>query len=413
MSKSQIEKVVIVGAGQGGLQAAVSLRQEGYQGDITLIGDEAGLPYQRPPLSKAYLSGKLGRDGLSLRPAKFFTDQNINLVHGQATAIDRRNRRVELAADQAYNYDHLILATGAHNRNLPVPGAELKGVFGLRTVEDADALAGKLANASDVVVVGAGFIGLEFAAVANAQGLSVHVVDIADRPMARAVTPQMAAFFREQHEKRGIRFDFQQGLKRIIGDAGRCTSVETTDGRVLPADLVVFGIGVLPNTQLAAEAGLDIQNGIRTDSYLLTSDPAVSAIGDGCSFPSQHAGGQIRLESVQNAVDQARNVAARLVGKPAPYATTPWFWTDQSDLKLQIVGLLNDFDTTVTVGSPEDCQFSVLCFRKDQLIAVESVNRMADHMAARRILARQSSLSPREASQPDFSLKSWEAAGTN
>lgn len=405
-----LASVVIIGAGQAGFQVAASLRQEGYDGIITLIGDEPGLPYQRPPLSKAYLLGKISENALLFRPADFFVKQRIDLRHDQATAIDRQNRRVLLASGEAVAYDHLVLATGAHNRPLPVPGAELQGVYGVKTKQDADALA--LAKAaSSVVVVGAGFIGLEFAAVAAELGASVHVLELGDRPMARAVSTEMSQLFRQAHESWGVKFDFRQGLTRIDGKDGKVSGVETSDGRKLPADLVVFGIGVIPNTQLASEAGLAIENGIRVDANLLTSDPHISALGDVACFPCLQNGEQpTRLESVQNAADQARNVAARLLGKPAPYSALPWFWTDQGNLKLQIAGLSTGYDSTVTLGSPETQQLSVLCFRDDQLVAVESCNRPGDHMAARKILSRPPQLSAAEAAAEGFELKVWEAA---
>jgi NADPH-dependent 2,4-dienoyl-CoA reductase/sulfur reductase-like enzyme len=343
---------VIVGAGQAGFQLAASLRQDGYQGRVTLIGNEPGVPYQRPPLSKGYLTGKVDIDAIQFRPPKFFADHKIELVCGEAEAIDRTAQRVTLTDGSAVAYDHLMLAVGAHNRVLPVQGAELRGVFGLRTRQEADALACRLETARNVVVVGAGFIGLEFAAVAVTKGCTVRVLELADRPMARAVTQEVGRFFMDAHRAWGIEFDFRQGLVRIEGADGEVTGIETTDGRTLPADLVVVGIGVLPNVRLAAEAGLDIENGIRVDSHLLTSDPAISAIGDCAFFPSQHAEGHIRLESVQNAVDQARAVAARLTGKPAPYAALPWFWSDQGDLRLQIAGLLMGHDSTVVIGKP-------------------------------------------------------------
>ena len=403
--------VVIVGGGQAGFQTAASLRQEGFDGRITLVGDEPGLPYQRPPLSKAYLLGKIGADALRLRPEKYFADHRIELVQDRATAIDRTNRRVTLGSGASVAYDHLVLAVGAHNRALPVPGADLDGVFGLRSLADADALAGRLREARDVVVVGAGFIGLEFAAVANAIGASVHVLELAERPMARAVSVEMSRLFAQAHEAWGVKLDFRQGLARIHGTRGKVAGVETTDGRRLPAELVVFGIGVLPNLELASEAGLAIENGIRVGSDLLTSDPAISAIGDCASFPSLHTGEAIRLESVQNATDQARTVAARIVGKAAPYTAVPWFWTDQADLKLQMAGLLSGYDAAVTIGSAEARSMSVLCFRAGRLVAVESVNRASDYMAARRVLARPApALSPEEASADGFDLKAWEAA---
>jgi 3-phenylpropionate/trans-cinnamate dioxygenase ferredoxin reductase subunit len=406
-----LNSVVIVGAGQAGFQTAASLRQDGYDGRITLIGDEPGLPYQRPPLSKAYLLGKTSREALQFRPDKFFSLHRIDLVHERVTAIDRTNRRVTFAGGGFTEYDHLVLAVGAHNRALPVPGADLDGVFGLRTLADADALGERLKQVQDVVVVGAGFIGLEFAAVARTIGVSVHVLELTDRPMARAVSLEISRLFAQAHREWGVNLDFRQGLSRIDGSNGKVVGVETTDGRKLPAELVVFGIGVLPNVALAAEAGLDIGNGIKVDAYLLTSDPSISAIGDCAVFPSPHAGDPVRLESVQNAADQARTVAARLVGRPAHYTAVPWFWSDQGNLKLQMVGLSGGYDTAVTVGRAEERCLSVLCFRRGQLVGVESVNRAADHVAARRLLARAApTLPPHVAGADGFDLKAWEAS---
>lgn|SRR3990167_228634 len=406
-----LASVVIVGAGQAGFQVATSLRQAGYGGRISLIGDEPGLPYQRPPLSKAYLLGKIGATNLLFRPENFYTEQRIELRHDRVTAIDRQNRRILLEGGEALAYDHLVLATGAHNRPLPVPGAELEGVFGIKTKIDADTLAPLAKQARNVVVVGAGFIGLEFAAVAASLGSAVHVLELGDRPMARAVSREMSELFSQAHHRWGVHLDFRQGLTRVIGENGRVTGVETSDGRILDADLVVFGIGVIPNTQLASEAGLDIANGIKVDANLLTSDLHISAIGDVACFPClQNDEQPTRLESVQNAVDQGRTVAARLMGKPAPYGALPWFWTDQGDMKLQIAGLSNGYDSTVVIGSPDSAQLSVLCFRGDQLIAVESCNRPGDHLAARKILSRPPQLSPTEAAAAGFDLKAWEAA---
>ena len=405
-----IRSVVIVGAGQAGFQTALSLRQEGFSGKVVLIGDEPSLPYQRPPLSKAYLFGKVGLDALRFRQEKFYGDHRIEVRHDLVAAIDRTNRSVILGSGTSVPYDHLVLAVGAHNRALPVPGAELDGVLGLRTLADADTLRARLKEAKNVVVVGAGFIGLEFAAVANTLGANVHVLELADRAMARAVTSEMSNLFADAHRSWGVHLEFRQGLSSIEGSQGKVAAVKTTHGGRLPADLVVFGVGVLPNVQLAAEAGLDVENGIRVDAHLVTSDPAISAIGDCAQFPSLEAGGTVRLESVQNATDQARTVAARLAGKPArPYAAVPWFWTDQGDLKLQMVGLVQGCDETVVLGSAEAWSFSVLCFRHKQLIAVESVNRAADHVAARRLLARTSTLSPQEAATLRFDLKAYEA----
>ena len=354
------ERVLIIGGGQAGYQAAASLRQEGFAGDIAIVGDEPGVPYQRPPLSKAYLLGKIGADALRFRPDAFFGEQRIARLHQRGVAIDRAAREVQLQDGSRAGYDHLILATGARNRIPAVPGIELDGVFGLRTIADADALAQSLAAARHAVVIGAGFIGLEFAAVAAAKGVAVEVVEIGDRPMARAISRPMSELFSAGHAGWGVKLNFACGVARIVGRDGRVSAVETTDGRLLPADLVVYGIGVLPNSELAADAGLAVDNGIRVDEHLRTSDPAISAIGDVVSCPSPWAARAVRLESVQNAVDQAKALAARLAGKAAPYTALPWFWTDQGDLRLQIAGLSDGHDQTVLLGSAESHQLAVL-----------------------------------------------------
>ena len=401
--------VVILGAGQAGYQVGASLRQEGFEGRITMIGDEPGVPYQRPPLSKAYLLGKINTTTMRFRPPEWYTEQRIERIQATATRIDRTNNSVHLSNEQVVTYDHLVLATGARNRVPAIPGIELAGSFGMRTLADADALAPCLATARHAVVIGAGFIGLEFAAVAAAKGLTVHVLELADRPMARALSRTMSDVFSAAHKAWGVRLDFGHTVARIHGQDGKVCSVETGDGRSIPADVVVYGIGVVPNCELASEAGLEVRNGITVNTQLLTTDPRISAIGDVVSFPSPLATQPIRLESVQNAVDQARNVAARLMGKPANYSALPWFWTDQGELKLQIAGLSDGHDQTVVNGSIDTKQVSVLCFRQGHLIAVESCNRPADHMAARKLLARSSGLSATEAAKPGFDLKVYEA----
>ncbi|MFC5549138.1 NAD(P)/FAD-dependent oxidoreductase [Massilia aerilata] len=405
-----LNSIVIAGAGHAGVQVALSLRQEGYAGRIALVNDEPWLPYQRPPLSKAYLLGKIDATAMQFRPAQFYIDQGIELVADRGAAIDRQNRRLLLASGQALDYDHLVLATGAHNRPLNVPGATLGGVFGLKTRADAEALAPLLAQARRVVVIGAGFIGLEFAAVAAAAGAAVEVLELGERPMARAVSPQMSALFRAAHEAWGVNFRFRTAVSEIEGDNGRAVAVLASDGERLAADLVVYGIGVVPNVALALEAGLTIDNGITVDANLLSSDPHISALGDVASFPCLQNGERLtRLESVQNAVDQGRLIAARLAGKPAPYTALPWFWTDQGKLKLQIAGLAMGADNHVVLGDSAAQQVSVLCFAGERLLAVESCGRIGDHMAARKILARPPALTPAVAAAPGFELKTWEA----
>lgn len=406
-----LNSVVIVGAGHGGFQVAASLRQEGFEGRIALINDEPGLPYQRPPLSKAYLLGKINATAMLFRPDTFYLEQRVELLHDRASAIDRQNRRVVLKSGSVLDYDHLVIATGAHNRPLNVPGADLDGVFGVKTKADADALSPLVKSVKHAVVIGAGFIGLEFAAVAAAEGVAVEVIELGDRPMARAVSPQMSELFRDAHEGWGVKFNFRSGVAALEGEGGKVTGVVMSDGRRLQADLVVYGIGVIPNVLLALEAGLDIDNGIRVNSSLLTSDPNISSLGDVAAFPCVQNGEKpTRLESVQNAVDQAKLIAARLMGKPAPYAALPWFWTDQGTLKLQIAGLSIGADNFVTLGDAKARQLSVLCFRGEELIAVESCSRPGDHIIARKILSRPPALTPAVAAAPDFDLKVWEVA---
>lgn len=402
--------VIIVGAGQAGFQAAASLRDFGFQGTITLIGDETEIPYQRPPLSKAYLAGAVDAAGLQLRPASFFATRDIAVLTGErVTRIDRALGRVEDASGRLHPYDHLILATGARNRLLPGDGASLAGVLYLRTLGDAAALKTRLdAAVRRVVVLGAGFIGLEFAAVAAKRGVEVTVVEMADRPMARALSPAMSAFFQAAHQAMGVGFQFGAKVVRLEGRDGHVTGVVLDDGQEVPADLVVVGIGVVPNAELAAEAGLPVSNGIEVDATLATPDPAVSAIGDCAVHPSRFgAGTPLRIESVQNAIDQGRCVARRITGQPEPYGAVPWFWSDQGPYKLQIVGIASPTDATVVRGDPASGQFSVFCYAGEHLRAVESVNRAQDHMAARRFLGQHRGPTPAEAADPAFDLKAF------
>lgn len=398
--------VAIVGTGQAGFQTAASLRQEGFAGGIMMIGEEPVSPYQRPPLSKSYLAGNSSLDELWLRPEIFYATHEIEVLTGETvTAIDRRNRRLRLGSGVEVSCDHLVLATGARYRPLPVPGAELEGVLPLRTLADADIMRERLPVAGEAVVVGAGFIGLEFASVAIARGAAVHIIEITHQAMGRVVSPPTSRFFTDAHLRWGSRISFGTGVARILGSGGRVTGVETSDGRHLPADLVLICIGVIPNAELARDAGLAVDNGIVVDEYLATADPEVFAIGDCANFPTPFAVDRVRLESVQNAVDQGRCVAAAIAGKPAVYDKVPWFWSDQGDLKLQIAGITQGHDVSVLRGTPEDGHFSVFCYRAGRLIGVESVNRAADHVVARRLLASDPGLTPEQAGDESYDLR--------
>jgi 3-phenylpropionate/trans-cinnamate dioxygenase ferredoxin reductase component len=397
--------VLIVGAGHAGFQLAASLRQHGFAERIGLINDEAHLPYQRPPLSKAYLKGEGRPDSLMFRPDKFYRDQNIELIAGRVVSIDRGARRLLLASGASLDYGHLVLATGARNRLLDIPNANLADVRYLRSLDDSEVLRQRIAAGQRVVVVGAGFIGLEFAATARAKGLEVDVVELAPRVMARAVTAEISAFFGERHAAAGIRIHFGVQATSIEGDGTDVTGVSLSDGQHIPADLVVVGVGVLPNIELAAEAGLPVASGIIVDEQLLTSDPDISAIGDCALFASPRFGAPLRLESVQNAADHARCVAARLTGDAKTYDGLPWFWSDQGPDKLQIAGLTTGYDRVAVRGDPGQGSFSAFCYKAGRLVGVESVNRASDHVFGRKILGLNRSITPEQAADMSFDLK--------
>jgi len=397
--------VVIAGAGHAGFQLAASLRQHGFDQRVCLINDEAHLPYQRPPLSKAYLKGEGRPDSLMFRPDKFYRDQNIELISDRAAFIDRAARRLVLESGSFLDYGHLVLATGARNRLLDIPNASLPDVRYLRTLDESEALRLRIGSARHVVVIGAGFIGLEFAATARAKGLEVDVLELGTRVMARAVTAEISDYFQERHTAAGIRIHLGVQATSIESDGTNVTGVSLSDGRHIAADLVVVGVGVLPNVEMAAEAGLQVAAGIVVNEYLLTADPNISAIGDCALFASPRFGGSLRLESVQNATDHARCVAARLTGDAKPYDGQPWFWSDQGDDKLQIAGLTTGYDRVVVRGDRAARSFSAFCYKADRLVGIESVNRAADHVFGRKVLGLNRSVTPEQAADPDFDLK--------
>jgi 3-phenylpropionate/trans-cinnamate dioxygenase ferredoxin reductase subunit len=398
--------VIIVGAGHGGYQVAASLRQSGFAGRVCLINDEAHLPYQRPPLSKAYIKGSAGPASLMFRPEKFYADQKIELIAGRATSIDCAGRKLHLASGETFDYGHLVLATGARNRLLDLPNANLPDVKYLRILDESEALRQIIPSKTRVVVIGAGFIGLEFASTARIKGLEVDVLELAPRVMARAVTAEVSEYFQARHREAGIRIHLGVQATSIEAEGGKVTGVSLSDGRHLPADLVVVGVGVLPNIELAAEAGLAVASGIIVDEYLLTADPDISAVGDCALFASPRFGGSLRLESVQNATDHARCVAARLTGDRKVYDGQPWFWSDQGDDKLQIAGLTTGYDHVVLRGDPTRKAFSAFCYKGDKLLGIESINRAGDHMFGRRLLGMDRSLAPDKAANESFDLKS-------
>ncbi|WP_448042220.1 NAD(P)/FAD-dependent oxidoreductase [Bradyrhizobium liaoningense] len=398
--------VIIVGAGHGGYQVAASLRQAGFSERICLVNDEAHLPYQRPPLSKAYIKGSAGPESLMFRPEKFYQDQKIELIAGRAVSIDRAGHKVHLASGETLAYGHLVLATGARNRLLDLPNANLPDVRYLRILDDSEALRRIMPAKKRAVIIGAGFIGLEFASTARIKGLEVDVLELAPRVMARAVTAEVSEYFQERHREAGIRIHLGVQATSIEAEGGKVTGVSLSDGRHLPADLVVVGVGVLPNIELAAEAGLPVAAGIIVDEYLATADPDISAVGDCALFASPRFGGSLRLESVQNATDHARCLAARLTGDKKPYDGHPWFWSDQGDDKLQIAGLTTGYDRVVLRGDPARKAFSAFCYKGDKLLGIESINRAGDHMFGRRLQSMDRSITPEQAADESFDLKS-------
>jgi len=402
--KPALTSVVIVGAGHAGVQAAASLREQGFDGEVVLLSAENALPYQRPPLSKAFLKGEMEIHGLPLRADAHFRDQRIDLRLGVgAKRIDRAAQRIELSDGGRVAYGHLILATGARQRRLNAPGVDLPGVFALRDIADATAIRERLGAKPKVVIIGAGFIGLEIAATAASLGAEATVVEIA-RPMGRAVSPILSDFFLREHAAFGARFKLGVGVTAIEG-RDRAETVVLSDGERLSADMVVVGIGVVAEDALARECGLECDNGIVVDEHLVTSDPAISAIGDCAHFPHAALGLRTRLESVQNAVDQGKAVAARLMGKPKPYDELAWFWSDQGDLKLMIAGLAHGVEQWVVRGDPATRAFSTFGFRDGKLAVVESVNKAGDHAAAKRIIGTTKTLTPEEAADPAFDLR--------
>jgi 3-phenylpropionate/trans-cinnamate dioxygenase ferredoxin reductase component len=400
------DTIVIVGAGHGGVQLAASLREEGFSDRLILLGDEKDLPYQRPPLSKAYLKRATPDDGVLLRGPDFYPKNKIDLLLGErATDIDRAARRLHLKSGNTLDYAKLVLATGGIQRRLPVEGAHIDGVFSLRTMEEARWLRDRLEHSQNIIVIGAGFIGLEFAATAASQGRKVDLFELADRPMARAVTAQTSAFFAAAHKAFGVNLHFRQSISAIKSDGGKVTSVVLDDGSTLPADMVLVGIGLVPSDELARDAGLDAPNGIKVDERLATSDENIFAIGDTVYHYNTHRGAEMRLESVQNATDQARTLAKLLVGKPANYDHVPWFWSDQGDLKLQIAGFLDESDQIILRGSYEERAYSLFGFRNGTLTGVESVNKGGDHMLARRLLGEHIPVTPEFVADPASDLK--------
>ncbi len=405
MDLSNAERIVIVGGGQAGAQAVFSLRQWGYDGAIALVGDEPCPPYQRPPLSKAFLKGEMPEERLFFKPAAWYADNKVDLTLSvRATAIDRSLRRVALEDGGHLDYDALVLATGSRPRPLPVPGADLDGVFELRTIQDVERLQPLTVSGRRLVIVGAGYIGLEAAAVARQLGLEVTVLEMAPRVLARVTSPIMSAFYEAEHRRQGV--DVRTGA-RLEGFDGETavSAARLAGGEAIPCDMALVGVGILPNEELAAEAGLGCKDGILVDRDARTNDPRIFAVGDCARRPLVHYGRTGRLESVHNAIEQGKLAAAAILGRPRPIEDTPWFWSDQYDLKLQIAGLAQDHDEAVVRGDPGRRQFAVFYLKSGRLIAVDAINSAPEFLASKRLIASGAALAAEKLRDTSIPMK--------
>lgn len=399
-----MQRIVIVGAGQAAVQAAASLRAEGFEGELTMLGEEPYPPYQRPPLSKAYLSGDFARERLFLKPEPFYEEAKCTLrVSARVEAIDRAAKRVRIAGGETIPYDKLLLATGARGRRLTIPGADLDGIRYLRGIEDVDGLRPFLREGMRLAVAGGGYIGLEVAAVAKKHGLDVTVIEAADRLMARAVGSAVSEFYAAEHRTHGVRLLLSASVESF-GGRGSVAAVHTTRGKV-DADAVLAGVGAVPNVELALQAGLACENGILVDEAARTSDPDIFAAGDCTNHPGFY-GERVRLESVQNAIEQAKVAALGLLGRPARYAETPWFWSDQYDLKLQIAGLMKPGDTAVLRGDPAARKFAVFHLRAGVVAAVEAVNAAPEYIVGRKLIQMRVPVAPERLADTNVPVKS-------
>jgi 3-phenylpropionate/trans-cinnamate dioxygenase ferredoxin reductase subunit len=396
---------IVVGAGQAGQSIVTTLRGQGFDGQITLIGDEPAIPYQRPPLSKAYLLGDMELDRLYLRPKAYYADENVTLrTSTQVTDIDADAKTITVHTGgvvDTLSYDALALTTGSAPRHLPAKiGGDLDGVYTMRSLADADAIAPEFVAGASVLIVGGGYIGLEAAAVAAKKGLNVTLVEMSERILQRVASKETSDYFRALHERHGVRILEGIGLKKLTGE-GRVSGAELSDGSALDVDFVIVGVGIIPGTQLAEAAGVTIDNGIKTDLYARTSDPSIYAAGDCASYPQN--GAQVRLESVGNAIDQGAIAAKNMLGQTVEYTPKPWFWSDQYDVKLQIAGLSTGHDQVVVRDG--GATHSHWYYKDGALIAIDAMNDPRGYMVAKRLIESGKSADPIVVADPTSDLK--------
>ena len=398
------ERIVIIGAGQSGAQAVATLRAEGYTGALTMIGDESHAPYQRPPLSKAYLMGTMERDRLFLKPDAFYRDAQCEMILGVgATRIDRATKTVHLADGRVLAYDKLLLATGSRVRKIRCPGADLRGIHYLRGIDDVDALRASFLPGKKLAIVGGGYIGLEVAAVAAKRGIDVTVFEAMDRLMARAVSAPISDFYDKVHRAAGVKVLLNTGVEAFEGD-GALAAIRA-EGTSYRADVALVGIGIIPNIELAKEAGLGCDDGIVVNEKSdVTGDPAIFAAGD-CTRHIGREGTALRLECVQNAIDQAKHAALGMLGKPSTYREVPWFWSDQYDLKLQIAGLARPSDRLVVRGNPEARKFAIFHLRDGAIAAVEAVNAAPEYLVGKKLIADGTKVAPDRLADTSIPMK--------
>jgi 3-phenylpropionate/trans-cinnamate dioxygenase ferredoxin reductase subunit len=396
--------MVIIGAGQGAGQAAASFRQEGYEGEVTILGDEAFPPYQRPPLSKQYLSGELPLEKVFVRPEKFYADKNIDLrLNTRVSVIDPDAHTVTTTAGDTIAYDKLMIATGSRPRILNIEGSDLGGIHYLRTIADVDGIRNAMSGKINIVIVGGGYIGLEVASVAVTAGNTVSVLEMEERILQRVTTPEMSAYYHQLHEGRGLNILTSTTVSGFKGENGKITSVMCGDHEI-PADLVIVGIGVIPNIELAQESGLTCDNGIVVDEHCQTSHPDIYAIGDCSNHPNPLLNRRLRLESVPNAMEQARVAVNSMLGGDKIYSAVPWFWSDQYELKLQMVGFSSDGDTQIMRGDQNANAFAIFYLKGNKVVAADAVNSPREFMVCKQLYGQE--VDPAVLADPDTDLKS-------
>ena len=394
---------IIIGAGHAAGQAAASLRQEGYEGPITIFGEEPHIPYQRPPLSKQYLSVEQGIERVYLRPEKFYADKDIVIkTSTRVSSLDPVAHTIGTESGETFNYEILLIATGSRARRLNAPGSDLKNIFYLRTIQDVDSIRSAMNSGNRLAIVGGGYVGLEVASVGRAAGLEVHVIEMEDRILQRVTTPEMSAYYHDLPQGRGVTIHTKTLVEAFLGD--NAVSSVKCDNQIIEADLVVVGIGIIPNTELAEKAGIECNNGILVNEQCLTSMEDIYSAGDCTNHPNPILKRRLRLESVPNAMEQARVAAANMCGLEKTYASIPWFWSDQYELKLQMVGFSDDGDEHITRGNPSENMFAVFHLKNGSVVAADAVNSAKEFMVCKQLIGKP--VDAKKLADPEIDLKS-------